>query len=410
MSRFAPFPLSAVACAAALLSLPAGAQTRPPIAQFWMDVATNAMSIPGMGDMDEDSMGMMGGMFGGTKMMGGAPGRWLDLALHTRNKPAGTVGADAIPAGMAMNGPLPLLPVQAQPRGERSGEEPVDMERPKGRLLFYWGCGEAVRPGQPRVLDFARAGPEEWGKFMAGRFAPDRGAKAVPGRSVWPNEQDRQRIPKAASLEGVHAVSGDGVPAGLRFNVAEAYDFMPKVAMTAAGDAKGPVTVGWQPLNQARGYFLNAMGARGEQEMIFWSSSEQPDPGWGLLDYLSPDRVAKLIDEKVVLPPSVQRCVIPSGIFAGVEGAMVRMIAYGPELNVAHPPRPADPKAPWNPEWTARVRVKSTGMTLLGMEERESRPSRRRSSGREEAPPAREEEGGPGLGNPMNMLKGIFGR
>ncbi|MBK7137218.1 MAG: hypothetical protein IPH73_13725 [Rhodocyclales bacterium] len=386
---------------AALLALPpalAAAQTRPPVAQFWADVATHSMSIPGMDDMDEGSMGMFGGFFGGTKNAGGAPGKWLDTALHTRNKPSGTLGSHAIPPALNMGSALPLIPVQVE-RGRSEGE--ADMERPKGRLLFYWGCSETVRPGQPRVLDFARAAPDEYSKFMIGRFAPDRGAKAVAGRSVWPNEQDRKRVPANASLNGDHAVSGEGVPAGLRFAIGAAHDFMPKISLSAQGDPKGPINVGWADVNNARAYFLTAMGGKGEQEMIIWSSSEQPDPGWGLMDYLPPAQIERLLKERVILPTSTQRCAIPAGIFAGADGAMVRMIAYGPELNLAHPPRPANPKAPWNPEWAVRVRVKSTGMTMLGDEG--GRGSSRAQSGQQK-------EESEGLPSPSNLLRGIFGR
>ena len=121
----------------------AAAQSRPPVAQFWADVATNNVSIPGMSEMGD--MGMLGGFFGGTKMAGGAPGKWLDTALHTRNKPAGTLGTHAIPPNLNMGSSLPLVPVQASPGGERGPPEDVDLEKPKGKLLFYWGCGA---PGQ----------------------------------------------------------------------------------------------------------------------------------------------------------------------------------------------------------------------------------------------------------------------
>jgi hypothetical protein len=385
------------------IAVPAAAAPtdKPPIAQFWMDVATHSMSIPGMGDMDTGG-GMMGGFFGATKMGGGAPGKWLDTALYTRNKPGGTEGSHAIPQAMNMGVSLPLLPVVASSGGRREGEEGPP-EKPKGRILFYWGCGETVRSGQPRVLDFAKAGPDEWGKFTVGRFVPDRGAKAVPGRSVWPNERDRQRVPAEASLEGDHTVSGEGVPPGLRFSLREAYDFMPKLRMTTTGGARASVRIGWQPLTLAQGYFLSAMGGRGEEEMIIWSSSEQPDPGWSLMDYVAPAQVKKLVDEKVVLAPSVDSCAIPAGIFADAAGAMVRMIAYGPELNLAYPPRPTNAKQPWEPEWAVRVRVKSTGMTILGMEDRAERRGRRPASDRNAAP---RDEGT----NPINVIKGIFSR
>ena len=377
----------------------ATAQSRPPVAQFWADVATHNLSVPGMGEMGD--MGMPGGgFFGATKMGGGAPGKWLDTALFTRNAPGGSRATHAIPPAMNMGAMLPLLPVQTE---RSSSGDAGEMEKPKGRLLFYWGCGDVVRPGQPRVIDFARAGADEFSRFMIGRFAPDRGAKAVAGRAVWPNEEDRKRVPNESSLGGDHAVSGAGVPAGLRFAIGAAHDFMPKVDLSAQGDPKGVVKVAWGDVGNARAYFLSAMGARGEQEMLVWSSSELPDPGWGLMDYLPPAQIDRLLKEKVILPTATQRCAIPAGIFAGVDGAMVRMIAYGPELNLAHPPRPADPKAPWNPEWAVRVRVKSTGMTLLGMEDDGDRNQR---GGRE--PPAQEESGG--LPSAGSLLRGIFGR
>ncbi len=399
---------AAMATMATVLTLPAAtalAQTKPPVAQFWMDVATNSMSIPGMGDMDSGAGSMFGGgFFGGTKMGGGSPGQWLDTALYTRNKPGGTEGTHAIPPGMNMGSTLPLIPVVA---GGRSGGEERDSgsEKPKGKLVFYWGCGDKVRPGQPRVVDFSKSSPDEWMKFMTGRYAPDRGAKAVAGRSVWPNERDNQRVPNGASLGGDHAVSGEGVPAGLRFALRDAYDFMPKINMSTAGDPKASVNVSWQSINAAQGYFLSGMGAKGEDEMIIWSSSEQPDPGWGLMDYVAPAQLKNLVNEKVVLAPSVQNCAIPAGIFGGSEGAMVRMIAYGPELNLAHPPRPADPKAAWNPEWAVRVRIKSTGMTMLGMDEKGGSGGGSRSS--ERSQDTTPQLGIPGLGG---VLQGIFGR
>lgn len=391
-------------------------QVKPPVAQFWMDVATSSMSIPGMEEMDSGAggflSGVLGNVFGTTKFGLGMPGKYLDTALHTRNKPSGTEGTHAIPPGMAMGQSLPLIPVKPPTPGKPEKAGPSDEEepeKPKGKLLFYWGCSETVRPGQPRVIDFAKSGPEEWARFMTGRFARDRGAKAVPGRSVWPNERDRQRVPAQALLEGEHAVTGEGVPEGLRFALKNEYDFMPKLAMNAAGDPNASVPISWQRLPTARGYFLTAMGGRGENEMVFWSSSEQPDPGWGLLDYLPPAQVTKLIQEKVVLPPSTERCAVPKGIFAGAEGAIVRMIAYGPELNLAHPPRPADPKTPWTPDWAVRVRIKSSGMAMLG-QEAGGGGGRRGPSAEREAPPPKDDGAGFGTVNPLNVIKGIFGR
>jgi hypothetical protein len=62
---------------------------------------------------------------------------------------------------------------------------------------------------------------------------------------------------------------------------------------------------------------------------------------------------------------------MPKGIFAeGGEqggGGMLRMVAFGPETHLSYPPRPADPKAKWEPEWAVRVRTKSSTTAILGM-------------------------------------------
>ena len=398
----------------------AAAQTAPkipsPLAQFWLDVATHNLSIPGMEAMEESPMtGMMGNFFGAAKGPMGSPGKWLDTALYTRDKPGGSEAQHGIPAALQMGPSLPLVPVQAQPQGPRgpAAQRDEEPEKPKGRMLFYWGCSDIVRPGQPRVIDFAKATPQDYASFMVGRFAPDRGAKAVPGRSVWPNPKDSQRVPRDATLVGEHMVSGEGVPPSLRFALSSAYDFMPRLRMAAAGDIKAAIPVTWEGVSAAQAYFLTAMGSGqgkdGAADMIIWSSSTQPDPGWGLMDYLTPARVEQLLQEKVVLAPDLRQCDIPAGIFASAQGAMVRMIAYGPELNLTYPPRPSNPKLSWDPQWSVRLRLKSTSMTLLG--EKAEAPARRARPERE-APAAPAESATPlqDIVNPVNVLRGLFGR
>jgi hypothetical protein len=109
-----------------------------------------------------------------------------------------------------------------------------------------------------------------------------------------------------------------------------------------------------------------------DDAMVFWSSSETPDAGMGIVDYLPPSTVEKWVKERVLLAPSVTTCTIPGGIFAGngkqAAGGMLQMIAYGPETHIVYPPKPADPKAAWNPEWDVRVRNKSTATAMLGMQ------------------------------------------
>lgn len=396
--------LAAVAPSAAQQTTPRPAPApKPPIADYRMDVATHsfagmdptvaAMAFGGRGDSNS---------FGMTR--GGGPGLWLDLSLYTRQKPAGTQGTHEIPAGLQLGASLPLVPFAASRGG---GEAPEHGERPKGRLLIYWGCGEAVRPGQPRILDMATATPEDFAKAFSGRFAPERGARAAPGHALWPNDRDRRNLPAGASLAGDHAVRGEGVPASLRFAVSQAHDFMPAVEAAAFGDLAGPVRLDWNAIAAARGWFAGATGAKGD-DMIAWSSSEVPEAGFGLFDYLAPATVDRWIREKVLLAAGTQTCTVPTGIFAGADGAMARLIAYGPELNLVHPPRPANPNAAWEPEWAVRVRVKSMAMAMLGAEERPAR----RGGAPAGAPPARRDQSPPPSSspssNPFNILRGVI--
>jgi len=92
---------------------------------------------------------------------------------------------------------------------------------------------------------------------------------------------------------------------------------------------------------------------------------------------------------------------------------MLRMMAYGGESHIVHPPRPADPKAPWEPEWSVRVRVKAHTMAMLG--EEQGGGAMHGVDRSDMAKPVEREEGGAGAQpanpvNPINVLRGVFGR
>ena len=149
---------------------------------------------------------------------------------------------------------------------------------------------------------------------------------------------------------------------------------MPKVALRTSGEVADSIGVDWQPVDRARAYFATAVAMQDERNVVFWSSSEVAGAGQELLNYLTGSSIDKWLKQKVLLPPGTIHCAIPQGIFkptgasqAGGMG-MLTFIAYGPETHLAWPPRPADPKQPWNPEWSVRVRTKSTSMAMLGVD------------------------------------------
>lgn len=420
--------MAAVAAAAAQAAKGPTQVVKPLVSQAWIDVATFAgMGMPSMGGGGGGPMSMMGSLFGGGQ--GGkntfgmtqtsSAGRWVDVTLYTSRNPALPEALQAVPAGTQLAPTLNLVAPKIEkgtppPPGDDTVVE-QEYERPKGKMFLYWGCGDTVRAGQPRVLDMATARPEDFGKFFTSRRATQRGAHSAAGRPLWPNDTDSRMVPANASLVGEHAFSGQGVPEGFRFAIGAQQDIMPPIDLRQT-DAGGATQLEWAALPTARAYFIAAMGARGgsEMEMVFWTSSEVPEVGMGLIEYQTNPAVDRWLKEKVLLEPSVTRCTVPKGIFGEGGGAMLRMIAYGSEFNLAHPPRPADPKVAWEPQWAVKLRLKSVSTAMLGMDMREmTRGGARQAPAEPPADKPGEAKGEPKVEeklDPVNILRGILGR
>lgn len=401
---------------AVLLAMPALAfaqqqAVKPPVAQYWVSVETAAgMSMPGMSGMGEMMAGMMGGQ--------GQSGRKLALQLGSQRAPADGPRADHfIPSSMQMGASLPLLTPRREARPERTERDyPEGMERPKGRMLIYWGCGENVRAGQPVIIDYAKLGQ---GQMPAG-FAARRvatGTPPGPGRSKtygdWPNAQENKPVPASASLRGEHTIKGNYTPE-IQFALGDGQDFMEQVELSSSLRGTGAAHVRWNAVSNATGYFATVFGAAGD-DAVFWSSSEQQEMGGSLMDYVPPAEVARLVREKIALSPQVTECTVPAEVVKKAGSPFFNFIAYGPEANFAQPPRPKDPRQTWEPLWTAKVRFKSTAATLLGdAGESERRPARGQSTDGPREDQAGQAPAQPAAPDPVkegvNILRGIFGR
>jgi hypothetical protein len=389
--------------ASTLLAAPAFAQqqvVKPPIAVYWMSAETAAgMSMPGMPAM---AAGMMGAQ--------GQSGRHLLLQLGSREAAGGAPKAEHdIPPGMNMGPLLPLVTPQREPV-ERDRTRPEGMERPRGKMLLYWGCGENVRAGQPVVIDFAGAAEGKSPKLAARNVSRPAGPGFGRNKTYgdWPNHEMQKAVPEDASLRGGHVIKGNYSPE-IQFSLDK--DFLPRVELAASGN-----TVRWNAIAGATGYFATMFGAQSENEVVLWSSSEVQEMGGGLMDYIPPAEVARLIREKVVMPTSTLECTVPGEVVKKAGTPMFNFIAYGEEANFVQPPRPQDPKVAWEQKWTAKVRFKSTASLLMG-EGGEGRPQRAREERPQQQPQsqppaqqARPAEPDPVQEGVNSVLRGIFGR
>ncbi len=364
----------AVAAPAAIAQGTPQQVVRGPVATYWVTADTTS----GLGAMGAGGGGM-GAMLGMLTGRGAGPTRTLDLRLGSSQSASGAPqAAHLIPPGMAMGAQLLLLtpePAKATPPAREEREErelPEGVERPKGRMLIFWGCGERAGPGQPVIIDFSKvAAGQQVPNLVSRSLRLPRGPAFGSNRTfgAWPNERDGQPVPAQASLVGEHQVKGNYSP-DIRFNV-ERHDFMPAVELAQAKTASSAQQLTWKPVTGATGYFMSAFGAGAGAggdavDMVIWTSSAVQEMGGSLMGHVPPAEVARLVRERVVLPPDRAECTVPAEVMRAMPMGMMNFIAYGDELNLAHPPRPSDPKIPWDIQWAVKVRLKSTTMVPLG--------------------------------------------
>ena len=327
----------------------------PPIATYWMDVATQ--SGMGMGGGGRPDMAQVMAMMNG----GGAPMHMLDLRLASKEKPTAAPEADhLIPPGLQMGASLPLLtPVREEAPAQASGM-PTQFQRPKGRMLIYWGCGEHAGAGQPTVIDFAKMEPGKVPPGMAAMASMahvQSGPSSAPGFGRWPNEKDSRQVPVNGSLLGGHKVEANYAPP-IAFSLGAGQDFMPGLGLHEAGALpSGASRLAWQPAANATGYALAMFGANGDGDVVMWSSAKSAQ--MPAMDYLAPSEVKRLVAAGAALPPSASECVLPAEVAAASPTGMVMMIGYGPEADFTD-----NPKAP---KWATKVRYKTTASLMRGI-------------------------------------------
>jgi len=378
-----------------------GQKVTGPIATYWMSAATQTgFGMPGAGGAGaKPSMSQLMGMMRG----GGAAQHSLTLQLGSSQKAPGPQAEHLPPDGLRAGQSLPLVTPQAAPAPERTDETPQiprEYQKPRGRMLIFWGCGEHAKPGQPIVIDFAQITA---GKLPAGMEALSRGLGArpmqppSPGRNAtygdWPNARSRATVPPEGSLVGDHVVQGNYSPE-IRFALNPAQDFLGPLNLTTnAKTASGAAQLGWGPVSGAQAYLAVAIGGGQNETMVMWTSSEAQAAAFAMPDYISPGDLDRLVASRALMGPQTTACTVPKEVVDAAPAALVQMTAYGREANFVYPPRPSNPKEAWNQQWQVKVRYRSAtggllGQVMPGMGGDEDNPRRRGARGaQQEQPP-----------------------
>lgn len=314
---------------------------------------------------------------------------------------------------MMMGDALPLRTPQPT-RRERSLPVDEDFERPRGRLLLFWGCSVTAKPGQPIMFDFAKMAA---GEIPQGLFAGERVRIARPPASPawqtvgrWPNP-DRggsQSIPASASLVGPHKVTGNYTP-DIDFTLQQ--DWMAPVQLRQTRLPSGALMLVWNQVPGATGHFAQMMGGSdngGDAATVFWSSSELQTFISALSDYVAPAEAARLVQRKQLMAPTQTSCAIPKEAIAAVQGGLISFASHGPEVNFIHPPRPTDPRQPWIQQWAVKARYVSRAGALAGMDMDEMAGSSRGGDERKPRCKPRPQSAGDAVAGAV--LGGLIGR
>lgn len=351
----------AVLLGATMLVGAAPPKAAPPVANYWMDVATaSGMGAGMMGGGGRPNMAQIMSMMNGG---GGGAQHTLNLYLASRNKAVAPEAQHLIPPGVQMGPSLPLIAPAAVKPVQSTPGMPTDFQRPKGRMLIYWGCGEHVGAGQPTVIDFSKLAA---GQMPAGYAAMMSAVTAAhpprPGQSAgygeWPNNRDSRPVPSTASLIGAHKVEGNYSPP-ISFSLGQGQDFMPALGLREAGALpSGAIPLAWTAASQATGYALSMFGGSGGGDVVVWSSGNKAS-AFPNMDYLSPAQVKPLVAGGAVLAPTTSQCTVPAEVVKASPAGMVMMVGYGPEAWFQDKPKA--------PTWTVRARYKTTASVMLGM-------------------------------------------
>lgn len=343
-----------------------------PVATYFVSAQTSSGFMAGMnGASGRPSMGaMMGMMMGGG---GSGPSHSLTLQLGSSRKPDGAPEAQHLPpAGLQAGQSLPLVTPRGQPAQKETApdELPRDFQKPKGRMLIFWGCGAQAKAGQPVVIDFAKVSA---GQMPPGLAALGQGFKLTPAnppsptRSTtygeWPNEKTRTSVPGNGSLVGEHTVRGSYSPE-IRFTLNQNQDFLAPLQLSTSAGGR----LGWRLIPNAQAYLATAIGGGQNDTVVLWTSSEVQASAFALPDYIGPADLTRLVGSKALMGPQTASCQIPREVVEAAPQALVQLAAYGPEADFSYPPKPADPKQTWNIDWTAKVRYRSATSAMLGME------------------------------------------
>ena len=236
-----------------------------------------------------------------------------------------------------------------------------------GRIPSISAAASMCARASPVEIDLSRLCPRPG--------APRHGALAI--RPMTPPNEAKRHLRRMAEPALAHDHSGQWLAdrrAPDRGQLQPGHQFHPRPgpgfprADPDTSNSRGPsgaVPVAWRPC-QRPGYFLMAVGSRGDNTIVMWSSSEIQMSQMGAFDYLAPAEVQRLLRSGSCCsrpPPSAPYRPNSPGVQARVPDDD-RLRPRG-EFRVAGPA--AAPRT-WPPDWTVSCAPARPYVGMLGQD------------------------------------------
>lgn len=285
---------------------------------FVITIATARMIFPGTPAMQA--------LEGEAAMSHAARSVTLDLTSE-RKADARSKAECAVPDGLKVGRSVSLridLSAPEEPAAAPA-DKPEASSIPKFTIKRYWGCGDAVPEGQPKVSAST--------DIPAGTGAaqdPTTSWMLTGSNAFWPFDEQKP-IAADASAVGTYTLSTNYC-GGSTVTLDADQDFLAPIDISDLGkniDLDKPIKVSWKSVPNAVAYVLNAYGGN-SSETVTWTSSANPDAA-AEFEYqaLTKEALDSSVRKNILLPAQTTSCTIPAGIFKGCASAMLTIIALG---------------------------------------------------------------------------------
>ena len=212
---------------------------------------------------------------------------------------------------------------------DANASEDKNAKQPDIVMKSYWGSGDAVPEGQPKIIG-SKATEQSQNANKDTSSAPQTLQVPDVSYAYWPGLKDKP-LSKGASAVGDYALSANYCGT-TSVSLAQDQDFLAPlefVGITKTYDFSSPIELKWKAIPRALGYVVSAFGGNGH-ESITWTSSSDPDTALNIAyNSIKAEDVEKYLKSGVIMPGTMTSCKIPAGVFQDSPSIMVTITALG---------------------------------------------------------------------------------